>query len=90
MTELSIDTGDVVRHEPSGEEWLVAFVRGDNLCACGWPCSFTELKHCTLVKKATAQERADLLKQMADMNGDDPRKSYARAALQAHKGGTAA
>ena len=32
-----IDTADHVHHAPSGEDWVVAYVRGDRLAWCGWP-----------------------------------------------------
>ena len=76
-----IDTGDVVKHVPSGEEWIVAYVRGDKLCACGWPESLANLSDCTLVKKATDSERIKLLRAMAHTTGGDSRASYARHRL---------
>lgn len=58
----NIDTADHVFHRPTGETWLVAYVEGDRLCACGWPCTLARLEDCALVKKATAEERDDLLR----------------------------
>lgn len=73
-----IDTADVVFHKPSGERWVVAFVRGENLAWCGWPQGQAELSDCELVKKATPEEREKLLKEMAAMNDrNDPRYGYA-------------
>lgn len=77
-----IDTGDVVRHNPSGEEWVVAYVIDGRLCACGWPFSEVNLSECTLVKKATADERVELLQQMASGTGDS-RGTYATKTLRA-------
>lgn len=77
----TIDTGDHVRHEPSGEEWLVAYVRGDRLVCCGWPESMAALSDCTLVKKATRSDRRALLGQMVGIGGS--RDAYAREALKA-------
>ena len=37
MDNLEIDTGDVVRHAPTGETWTVALVDRDRLSWCGWP-----------------------------------------------------
>lgn len=70
-----IDTADHVRHAPTGEDWVVAYVEGRKLCACGWPESLAELSDCTLVKKATAAERDYLLREMA--RGEGSRASYA-------------
>lgn len=78
-----IDTGDHVHHGPSAEDWVVAYVRGDKLCACGWPCTLADLSDCTLIKKATPAERDKLLREMADMDGGDSRGVYARERLAA-------
>lgn len=75
----AIDTGDHVKHHPSGETWLVAYVTGDRLVACGWPESMVPLSDCLLVKKATPEERTNLLHSMAQSSGS--RAAYAQAAL---------
>ena len=80
MIIQSIDTADHVRHKPSGEEWLVAYVRGDRLAWCGWPPGEAALADCTLVKKATDEQRAKLIQELASC-GDDPRAYWARAEL---------
>lgn len=85
----AIDTGDTVRHEPTGEDWLVAFVEDGRLCACGWPCSFVPVTDCTLIEKATNEERAGLIRDMAAMSGADPRKAFAQRVLAADGGGAA-
>jgi len=74
-----IDTGDHVRHNPSGEEWLVAYVRGDKLVCCGWPESMAQLSDCTLTKKASPARRHELLLEMAKSDGS--RAAYAKARL---------
>jgi hypothetical protein len=78
--EDAIDTADHVHHAPSGEDWVVAYVRGDRLCACGWPHTLADLADCTLIKKATSAEREQLLREMAS-NTEDDRGSYARERL---------
>jgi len=78
-----IDTGDTVRHIPSDESWLVAFVEGGKLCACGWPCSLEPLSDFVLVRKAPLAERLQLLNDMASMKSSDPRRAYAQRALRA-------
>lgn len=55
-----IDTGDHVRHGPTGEEWVVRYVRGDRLSWCGWPPGEVSLSECSLIYKATPEERAEL------------------------------
>jgi hypothetical protein len=77
----SIGPADTVRHRPSDEEWLVAFVEDGRLCACGWPCGFVPLEDCSLIRKATQAERDALLASMAALEGSDPRGRYARRVL---------
>jgi len=76
----TIETGDHVRHGPTGEEWVVAYVEGDRIAWCGWPPGLASLSDCTLQRKATPAERLALLQEMAPLN--DHRGSYARHALQ--------
>lgn len=76
----AIDTGDHIHHGPSGEDWLVAYVEGDSLACCGWPLSIAKISDCSLIKKATSEERLELLRQMAD-SVDDSRGIHARAIL---------
>lgn len=75
----AIDTADHVLHRPSGETWLVAYVRGDRLSACGWPDTMAAIADCDLVKKASQAERLELLRSMA--KGEGHRASHARDAL---------
>lgn len=78
-----IDTGDVVRHGPTGEEWIVACVQGDRLSWCGWPEGMAALADCTLVRKATPEDRDKLLREMAAIGGSDHRQRYAQTRLAA-------
>ena len=78
-----IDTGDIVHHGPSGEDWVVAFVRGDRLTACGWPESEARLADCELIEASPPARRVDLLKMMARASDPtDSRGHYARQRLQ--------
>lgn len=79
-----IDTGDYVHHAPSGEDWVVAYVRGDRLCPCGWPESLADLSDCTLTRKATPKERLSLLKSMAAISG--PGAGDSRVRLRSNGG----
>jgi len=49
--------GDVVRHAPTGEEWILACdeERGE-VMPCGWPMCIAKSKDCALVKAATEDE----------------------------------
>jgi hypothetical protein len=81
MTDQTIDTGDTVHHAPSGEDWVVAYVRGDRLAWCGWPEGEAKLSDCTLIQKAAPEYRQKLLEDMAAMTGNDARKRYAQRVL---------
>lgn len=81
-THAVIDTGDSVRHAPTGETWIVAYVRGDRIAWCGWPEGEALLSDCMLLEKATPEYRLQLLRDMAAVPGDDVRKRYAVWVLQ--------
>lgn len=40
--------GDHVKHLPTGEEWVVAYVDGDDLAWCGWPDGLARVSDCVL------------------------------------------
>ena len=79
---MDIDTADHVLHGPSGETWVVAYVEGDRLAWCGWPEGEASLADCTLVKKATPEQREKLLWELADLT-DDRRGRKAKQRLDA-------
>ena len=81
VSSTKFDTADIVFHHPTQEHWLVAYVKGDRLAWCGWPEGEAKTEDCTLWKKATDQERTDLLNFMAQMTGIDRRKVYAQQRL---------
>lgn len=65
-----IDVGDYVHHGPSNENWTVAAVEGARLYWCGWPFGgCAKLSDCTLIKKATDEQREKLLKELAETPG---------------------
>lgn len=74
-------TADHVLHKPSGETWVVAYVEGDDLVACGWPLTMVPVSDCELVKAATDEDNEKLLKKMSVMLRSDPRCYYAKAEL---------
>lgn len=76
----AIDTGDEVLHRPTGEHWVVAYVRGDRIAWCGWPEGEAALADCELVTKANEGYRRQLLEQLAKADGD-ARGRYAKARL---------
>ena len=80
---MAIDTEDHVHHAPSGEDWVVAYVEGGRLAWCGWPQGEAHVSDCTLLVKATTEQRDKLLREMAGemCNDNDPRTRYARHRL---------
>ena len=51
------------------------------MCCCGWPESWADESDCELVRKATNEERKDLLIQLAASQVEDSRRRYARRIL---------
>ena len=49
-------TGDHVRHHPSGQTWVVAFVEGDHVWPAGWPEGAERMSECTVVHRCTDEE----------------------------------
>lgn len=66
---MEIDTGDHVRHGPTGEDWVVRYVRGDRLAWCGWPPGEANLSDCALIRKATPEERVAAQVEVARQRG---------------------
>ena len=64
-----IRAGDVVHHEPSDEDWVVAYVQGDRIAWCGWPEGEAELKDCWLKKSCTDEEHRARLEEIAKSSG---------------------
>lgn len=77
-----IDVCDVVRHVPSGENWVVACVDGDRLYWAGYPYGGSAaLSDCQLVTKASSEDRQKLLVKLAELTGFDVPTLRARARL---------
>ena len=77
-----IDVCDVVHHEPSGENWVVACVDGDRLYWVGYPYGGSAaLSDCQLVTKASDKDRQSLLEKLAELTGFDVPTLWARARL---------
>lgn len=68
-----IRCGDSVKHGPTGETWLVAYVDGDYLAWCGWPEGEAKLADCELVRSCTDEEHRKLL--IAIMAGADGKRA---------------
>lgn len=50
----TIEPGDHVHHHPTGEDWVVRYVKGDRMSWLGWPPGEAKLSDCLLIKKADA------------------------------------
>lgn len=61
-----IRTGDVVKHLPSGETWLVAWADQYEVICCGWPESMARITDCELVIVCSDEEHWDLVRKIAD------------------------
>jgi hypothetical protein len=71
MTDRKFRAGDHVRHEPSGEEWVLACdMQGDEVIPAGWPESFAKAGDCTVIREATDTERIDMLRQASESRTD--------------------
>lgn len=82
----TIDTGDTVFHKPTGEYWIVACVQGDRLSWCGWPEGMANVNDCKLVKRATTEERQELIHTLSNIKDQhDHRGRYARYILEKEK-----
>lgn len=75
---MIISTGDIVKHIPTGEEWVVAFNENGRLSPCGWPESLAETSDCVLVEKATDEKRIELEQRLLNLPSFDIRGSWAR------------
>ena len=69
MTE-SLRAGDVVSHAPTGETWLLAAVRGDDVYPGGWPETLARASDCTLVTSATDAEHRRMIAAVRILQGD--------------------
>jgi hypothetical protein len=72
--------GDIVHHEPTGEDWVVAYVDGDHLAWCGWPSGEAKAADCWLKKSCSDEEHRDLLLKLAQSGGK--RASMAQHTLE--------
>ncbi len=82
-------TGDVVKHKPSGESWLVAAVSpdGKRLICCGWPESMADVEECELEREASDEYAVSLANRVVKECGDQCRGSWAREWLRKRNGG---
>lgn len=77
-----IRAGDHVRHEPTDEDWIVAYAdeENDRLAWCGWPDGTAKLSDCKLLNQCDDDEHALVLESLLDVGG--ARASRAKCALE--------
>lgn len=66
-------TGDIIKHLPSGETWVVAWADENHLVACGWPESSAKTNQCRLIKSCSDSEHWKLVEEVA---GSDSGSNY--------------
>ena len=71
--EQQIEIADAVHHGPSGEDWVVARVTETHVYPAGWPSCRAELADCKLLKKATPEQREQMLRDLRRLPRDDER-----------------
>lgn len=65
--------GDIVAHEPSGEEWVAARVTDDHIYPAGWPPCRADILDCSLVKACTDEEHQKMLDECSKLPRSDSR-----------------
>lgn len=65
-----IRIGDVVRHEPTGEQWVVAALDREDMYWVGWPPGCARLADCTLVEACTDAEHVDMVQVVRDIRSE--------------------
>lgn len=80
---MKIDSGDIVHHIPTGEDWIVAFVDGANISPLGWPETVAKLSDCLLLEKATPEDCAMQQKALLSLPESDVRGRWARNHVRA-------
>lgn len=52
MADGDFERGDIVRHGPTGEEWVLKRVHKDRVEPAGWPACQALASDCTLVERS--------------------------------------
>jgi hypothetical protein len=73
---MEIEVADIVKHRPTGEEWVVARVTDTSIYPAGWPPCCAELKDCELIEKGTAEQREKMVESCKKLPSSDSRKIY--------------
>lgn len=76
--------GDVVKHRPSGETWMISAMDGDRLIPGGWPETIAKVSDCDLLESASDEDHMEVLTRVAKSDSRDGiRGSWARHELHA-------
>jgi hypothetical protein len=70
--------GDVVKHIPTGETWVLACSDGVTVWPCGWPETRASASDCELVKAASDKFHEEMIRKWAskdDANDERVRES---------------
>lgn len=72
--------GDYVHHQPSGEDWVVAYAdpERDELSWCGWPAGWANLSDCGLTDVCDDEEHERTVCEIANMSHGDHRVEAVR------------
>lgn len=61
--------GDIVHHEPTGEDWVVAYVDGEHLAWCGWPAGEALARDCWLKTSCSDNVHFETLRRLSRSDG---------------------
>lgn len=76
--------GDIVKHNPTGEEWVLAVDQEDDrVMPNGWPETLAYASDCEIVKRSTDSERREYIETWATKNTGDYRTLKAKRQLSA-------
>lgn len=59
---MNIETGDYIKHKPSGEGYRVAFIKDDTVTVMGWKQPRLKLSDCELVAKSREGENLRVIR----------------------------
>lgn len=63
--------GDVVKHQPTGETWVLACAERDEVYPCGWPETIAKEKDCILVEAGSEKDYREMLESWSDKSSYD-------------------
>lgn len=77
-TPRKFRAGDVVKHGPTGETWVLGTdEEAGRVYPLGWPETIALASNCDLIRAAEDEERLAILTRLSQIDGCDYRKSVA-------------